>query len=101
MVVGLLASLAWDVETDITVASQRGGLEGLEDQQWYAVQLLASLSPWLVDDDAAWNILEESVARPPRFASTASGGSPCIAPRWRPSRSWRSRPTSTGRRRGA
>jgi hypothetical protein len=67
MVVGLLAWLAWDVETDITVASQRGGLEGLEDQQWYAVQLLASLSPWLVDDDAAWNILEESVARTPRF----------------------------------
>src|SRR5690606_5599719 len=67
MVVGLLAWLAWDVETDITVASQRGGLEGLEDQQWYAVQLLAALSPWLVDDAAAWTIREESVARTPRF----------------------------------
>ena len=67
MVVGLLAWLAWDVETDITVASQRGGLEGLEDQQWYAVQLLATLSPWLADDTEAWTILEESVARTPRF----------------------------------
>ena len=67
MVVGLLAWLAWDVETDVSVASQRGGLEGLEDQKWYAVQLLAALSPWLVDDDAAWTILEESVVRTPRF----------------------------------
>lgn len=67
MVVGLLAWLAWDVETDITVASQRGGLEGLEDQQWYAVQLLATLSPWLVDDTKAWTLVEESVARTPRF----------------------------------
>ena len=67
MVVGLIAWLAWDVETDISVASQRGGLEGLEDQQWYAVQLLAALSSWLVDDDAAWTILEESIARTPRF----------------------------------
>ncbi len=55
MVVGLLAWLAWDVETDITVASRRGGLEGLEDEQWYAIQLLAALSPWLVDDEEAWN----------------------------------------------
>ncbi|MFE8597794.1 hypothetical protein [Archangium violaceum] len=67
MVVGLLAWLAWDVETDISVASQRSGLEGLEDQQWYAVQLLAALSSWLVDDDAAWTILEESITRTPRF----------------------------------
>ncbi|HYH96729.1 hypothetical protein [Hyalangium sp.] len=67
MVVGLLAWLAWDVETDIAVASQRGGLEGLEDQQWYAVQLLAALGPWLVDDSTAQNVLEESVARTPRF----------------------------------
>lgn len=67
MVLGLLAWLAWDVETDISVASQRGGLEGLEDQQWYAVQLLAALSSWLVDDDAAWTILEESIARTPRL----------------------------------
>jgi hypothetical protein len=67
MVVGLLAWLAWDVETDISRAAQRGGLEGLDDEQWYAVQLLATLSPWLVDDDGAWTILEESVARTPRF----------------------------------
>jgi hypothetical protein len=52
-VVGLLAWLAWDVETNISVASQRGGLQGLEDKQWYAIQLLAALAPWLVDDDTA------------------------------------------------
>jgi hypothetical protein len=67
MVVGLLAWLAWDVETDIAVASQRGGLEGIEDQNWYAVQLLAALGAWLVDDSTAQNVLEESVARTPRF----------------------------------
>jgi hypothetical protein len=67
MVVGLLAWLAWDVETDISVAAQRGGLEGLDDEQWYAVQLLAALGPWLVDDATASSILEESVARTPRF----------------------------------
>jgi hypothetical protein len=67
MVVGLLAWLAWDVETDIGVASQRGGLQGLEDEQWYAVQLLGALGEWLVGDGTAWSILEESVARTPRF----------------------------------
>lgn len=67
MVVGLLTWLAWDVETDISVASQRGGLEGLEDEHWYAVQLLAAVGPWLVDDSTAQNVLEESVARTPRF----------------------------------
>ena len=67
MVVGLLAWLAWDVETDIAVASQRGGLQGLEDEQWYAVQLLAALAPWLADDETAATILDESVARTPRF----------------------------------
>jgi hypothetical protein len=67
MVVGLLAWLAWDVETDISVASLRGGLEGLEDQQWYAVQLLAALGPWLADDSTAQHVLEESVSRMPRF----------------------------------
>jgi hypothetical protein len=67
MVVGLLAWLAWDVETDIAVASQRGGLEGLEDDQWYALQLLATLAPWLVDDALAMHVVEESVARTPRL----------------------------------
>jgi hypothetical protein len=67
MVVGLLAWLAWDVEIDIGVASQRGGLQGLEDGQWYAIQLLAALGPSLVDDDTASTILAESVARTPRF----------------------------------
>lgn len=67
MVVGLLAWLAWDVETDIRVASQRDGLQGLEDEHWYRVQLLATLSPWLLSDGTAWTIIEESIARTPCF----------------------------------
>lgn len=67
MVIGLLAWLAWDVETDIVEASKRGGLQGLEDEMWYAVQLLAALGTWLVEDDTAASILEESVTRTPRF----------------------------------
>ncbi|MFO0572399.1 MAG: hypothetical protein U1A78_00230 [Polyangia bacterium] len=67
MVVGLLAWLAWDVETDITVASQRGGLEGLKDEQWYALQLLATLGTWLVDDPVAADLLKGSLALTPRF----------------------------------
>jgi len=67
MVVGLLAWLAWDVETDIVEASQRGGLQGIENEQWHAVQLLAALGPWIVGDMTASSILEESVARTPRF----------------------------------
>ncbi len=67
MVVGLLAWLAWDVETDIDVASLRGGLQGLDDEQWHAVQLFAAIGPWLVDDETARSILEESVARTPRY----------------------------------
>lgn len=67
MVAGLLAWLAWDLETDIAIASGRGGLDGLEDSQWYAVQLLATLAPWLVDDAAASAIFEESIARTPRL----------------------------------
>lgn len=31
------------------------------------MQLLAALSPWLVDDSEAWTILEDSVVRTPRF----------------------------------
>jgi hypothetical protein len=67
MVIGLLAWLAWDVETDIVEASKRDGLEGLEDEMWYAVQLLAALGTWLVEDETASSLLEESVARTPRF----------------------------------
>jgi hypothetical protein len=67
MVVGLLAWLAWDVETDIAAASQRGDLQGPESEQWYKVQLLAALGRWLVPDDNAATILDESVARTPRF----------------------------------
>ncbi len=67
MVIGLLAWLAWDVETDIVAVSQRDGLQELESHPWYAIQLLAVLGPWLVEDAAAWQILDESVARTPRF----------------------------------
>jgi hypothetical protein len=67
MVVGLLAWLAWDVETNIAVASQRNGFEGLENEQWYALQLLAVLAPLLIEDATAWTVLEESVARTPRY----------------------------------
>jgi hypothetical protein len=67
MVIGLLAWLAWEVDTDITIASQLNGQAGIEDEHWYAVQLLAVLAPWLVDDHAASAMLEESVARTPRY----------------------------------
>lgn len=67
LVIGLIAWLAWEVETDISVASKGSGSSGLEDEQWYAVQLLAVLGPWLVDDSVAQAILEESVAHTPRF----------------------------------
>jgi hypothetical protein len=67
MVVGLLAWLAWDVEADISVASQRGELEGFEDERWYEIQLLASLGPWLIGDASAQKFLEESVSRTTRF----------------------------------
>ena len=67
MVIGLLAWLAWDVETDIPVASRRVGLDESEEDQWYAVQLLAALGPWLVEDSSAQAILQESVTRTPRL----------------------------------
>lgn len=67
MVFSLLAWLSWDVGTDIRIAALRGGLEGLNDEQWYAVQLLAALCPWLTEDESAWDLLDESVARTPRF----------------------------------
>lgn len=83
MVVGLLAWLAWDVETDISVASERGGLEGLEDEQWYAVRLLAHLArgslttrPRRTSLKRAWHARRDS-------ASMASAGCACI---WRRSR---------------
>lgn len=66
MVIGLLAWLAWDVETDIPVASRRVEFEESEEDQWYAVQLLAALGPWLVDDSSAQAILQESLSRTPR-----------------------------------
>lgn len=67
MVVGLLAWLAWDIGTDIGVASQRSGLQGVEDEMWYQLQLLAALAPWLIADESASEVFEESVVRTPRF----------------------------------
>lgn len=67
MVIGLLSWLAWGVGTDIVEAPQRGEFQGLESERWYAVQLLATLGPWLVGDDTALSILEESIARTPRL----------------------------------
>lgn len=66
MVIGLLAWLAWDVETDIPLVSRRVGLDESDEDQWYAVQLLAALGPWLVEDSSAQAILQESVTRTPR-----------------------------------
>lgn len=67
IVIGLLAWLAWDVETDIPVVSRRIGLDESDEDQWYAVQLFAALGPWLVEDPAALAILQESVMRTPRL----------------------------------
>ncbi|MBN1609946.1 MAG: hypothetical protein JW940_25185 [Polyangiaceae bacterium] len=66
MVTGLLAWLAWDVEIDADEASKRAGLQGVEDESWYSVQLLATLGPWLAGDESAATALEESVTRTPR-----------------------------------
>lgn len=67
MCLGLMGWLAWDSEVDVTEAAERGGLQGVEDETWYWVQLLAALGPWLVTDDLAWSIVEESVPRTPRL----------------------------------
>jgi hypothetical protein len=67
MVTGLLAWLAWDVGIDADEASKRAGLQGVEDEGWYRVQLLAALSPLLADDDVAATALAESVTRTPRY----------------------------------
>lgn len=67
MVVGLLAWLAWDVETNIPAAARGDGLQSPEKEQWLAIQLLAALGIWLVDDSFAESILEESVAHTPHF----------------------------------
>jgi hypothetical protein len=67
MVVGLLAWLAWDVEINISAAAQGDGIQGAEKEQWIAIQLLAALGVWLVDDSFAQSILEESIAHTPHF----------------------------------
>lgn len=67
MVIGLLAWLAWDVGVDAEEASKRAGLQGVEDDTWYAIQLLATLGPALIGDDDALSTLEESVTRTPRY----------------------------------
>jgi len=66
-VIGLLAWLAWDVGVDAEEASKRGGLQGVEDETWYHVQLLGSLGPWIVDDENAAKVLDEGVDRTPRY----------------------------------
>lgn len=67
MVVGLLGWLAWDVEIDVEVSSERGGQRGVEDESWYSAQLFALLAPWLAPDAEAIAILEESIPRTPRY----------------------------------
>lgn len=67
MVIGLLAWLAWDVETDIVSCAQHDDSEEDQGSPWYAGQLLATLGPRLIEDAAAWQILEESVGRTRRF----------------------------------
>lgn len=66
MVIGLLAWLAWDVGTDISTASQRMEFGDSKEGDWYAVQLLAALGPWLAVDDLAQDTLRESLLRTPR-----------------------------------
>lgn len=66
MVTGLLAWLAWDVGTDVSIASRHGGFEGLENQHWLAVQHLAVLGPWIVSDATSQEFLQESLDRTPR-----------------------------------
>jgi hypothetical protein len=66
MVVGLLAWLAWDVEVDIEAASKRNGLQGVEDESWYSIQVFGTLAAWLSEDESAIQVLEESVSRTPR-----------------------------------
>lgn len=66
-VVGLLAWLAWDLEVDVEEASQREGTQGVEDESWFPVQLLAALGPWLSEDDSAAALIEDSVMRTPRL----------------------------------
>ena len=52
---------------DAEEASKRAGLQGVEDDTWYAIQLLATLGPALIGDDDALSTLEESVTRTPRY----------------------------------
>ena len=67
MVIGMLAWLAWDVETDIPVVSRHVGLDECDEDRWYSVQLLASLAPWLIEDSTAQAILKDGVMRTPRL----------------------------------
>ena len=67
MVIGLLAWLAWDVGVDAQEAANLSGLQGVEDDHWYSVQLLATLGPWIDGDENALAALDDSVARTPRY----------------------------------
>jgi len=66
-VVGLLVWLIWEIEVDLDASSQRGGLEGLENDSWYIADLLVGLSPFLVGDTRAMELLRQSVGRTPHY----------------------------------
>lgn len=67
MVVGLLSWLAWDLEIDVEVASQRDGHRGADEELWRSAQQFALLAPWLASDAEAITILEETVPRTPKY----------------------------------
>jgi hypothetical protein len=68
---GLLGWLAWELGLNVEEASKCSGLQGVEDEAWYPAQLLATLSTWIIDDEDAIKIFEESVRRTPRFGIDA------------------------------
>lgn len=70
-VLGLLGWLAWDVEIDIETSFARNGQRGVEEETWYGAQLFAALGAWLSQDEDAWRLAEQSVARTPRYRMDA------------------------------
>jgi hypothetical protein len=65
-VVGLVAWLSWEVQVNIEEANKRGGLQGVEDDGWFPIQLLAAVGPWISGDLDALRVLTESISRTPR-----------------------------------
>ena len=65
-VVGLLAWLAWDVGINVEVSSDIRQQKNAKSETWYAIQLLASLGPWLANDQDAQKLFEESIAATPK-----------------------------------